>query len=325
MTNDGVTRRDVLAGLLGAAAATLGHATSARAAASGKARVVRVESARVWQGKARDPKVVAAMVDRGLVAFTGLATAEEAWRQYFKPGMRVGLKINVLGRPLVYTAREVTETVAARAIAAGVKPADVIVWDRHASHFGPTVYKPGTGTLGEQIRTGGQYDAARAANCSCGAAPLDRIVAETDITVNLPVMKDHQIAGVTGALKNISFGCYGNPGPAHRNNCDPYITETYAHYLTQTKVPLAILDATECCYDGGPQPGDPDRIWRENAIYVATDPVALDAVMRQVILDKRKAAGLNDTLRSCRHIETSADKGLGVADVAAIEIIRLTV
>lgn len=324
MANDGVRRRDVLAGLLGAAAATLAHPAVARAA-DGKARVVRVESEKVWQGKARDPKVVAAMLDRGIAAFTGQAAAEDAWRQYFKPGMRVGLKINLLGRPLVYTAREVTEAVAARAIAAGVKPTDVIVWDRHADHFGPTVYKPGIGRLGERIRTGGQYDRAKAAACSCGSAPLDRIVAETDITVNLPVMKNHGIAGVTGALKNIAFGCYDSPGPSHRGSCDPYITEAYAHYLTQTKIPLAILDATECCFDGGPDPGDPNTLWRENAIYVASDPVALDTVMRQVILAKRKAAGLSDILRMCRHIETSASKGLGVADPAAIDLVRVKI
>jgi hypothetical protein len=35
--------------------------------------------------------------------------------------------------------------------------------------------------------------------------------------------------------------------------------------------PLIILDATEGCFDGGPAPQNSQTVWRENAIYVATD------------------------------------------------------
>ena len=308
----GLTRRGLLTGMLGAAAAATLGGKRAVAAAASRVRIVRVESPKVWNGEARDPKVVAAMLERGMIAFTGQARAEDAWREYFKPGMRVGLKINLLGRPLVYTARELTEAVAAGVIGAGVKPADVIVWDRHADHFGPTDYKPGTGRLGERIQTGGRYDHTKLLQSSGGPCPLDTTVAETEVTVNLPVLKDHGGAGVTLALKNIAFGCYSHHRQAHGGNCDPYIAEAYQHFLTQTKIPLIILDATNGCFDDGPQPGNQDVIWRDNAIYVAADPVALDVVCRQVILDKRKAAGLSDKLRQARHIETAAGKGLGV-------------
>jgi uncharacterized protein (DUF362 family) len=324
MAGDALTRRNVLTGIFGAAAAAA-LAPGRAVAADGKVRVVRVESPRVWNGDARDPKVVALMLERGMLAFTGRTSAQEAWGQFFQPGMRVGLKINLLGRPLVYTARELTDAVAAGVIGAGVKPSDVLVWDRHESHFGPTDYKPGTGRLGERIATGGRYDNARALHASGGSCPIDTRVAETDVTVNLPVLKDHEVAGVTLALKNVAFGCYSHHGAAHGGNCDPFIAEAYQHYLSQTKVPLIVLDATKCCFDGGPQPRDQDVIWRDNAIYIATDPVALDVVCRQVILDKRKGAGLSDKLRQARHIETAAQKGLGVGDRAKIDLVTLTV
>jgi len=132
-------------------------------------------------------------------------------------------------------------------------------------------------------------------------------------------------SGITGALKNIAFGCYQNSRSAHDTNCDPYIAETCAHFLTITRVPLIILDATEGCFDGGPAPRNSQTIWRENAIYVATDPVALDTVMRDVILAKRRAAGLPDTLRQCRHIGTAAAKGLGIGDPARIDLVTVKV
>jgi uncharacterized protein (DUF362 family) len=311
--------------MLGAAAAATLAGRRAEGAPSTRARIVRVESPKVWNGDERDPKVVAAMLERGVTAFTGQANAVDAWRQFFTPGMRVGLKINLLGRPLLYTAREVTEAVAAGAISAGVTPSNVIVWDRHADHFGPTVYKPGTGRLGERIKTGGRYDNTKLLQSSGGPCPLDTTVAETDVTVNLPVLKDHGASGVTLALKNIAFGCYSHHRQAHSGNCDPYIAEAYHHYLTQTRVPLIVLDATSACFDDGPQPGNPDAIWRDNAIYVATDPVALDVVCRKVILDKRKAAGLSDKLRQSRHIETAAEKGLGIPDPDRIDLVTIRV
>jgi uncharacterized protein (DUF362 family) len=321
----GLTRRDVIAGLVGSAAAAAMSLERGEAAPA-KARVVRVESPDVWRGERRDPEVVTAMLHRGLVALSGETKPAEAWRRYFAPGTRVGLKINLLGRPLIYTARELTDAVAAGVIAAGVKPADVVVWDRHGGHFGPTVYKPGPGALGERIVVGGRYDARNAVRASGGIAPIDTIATEeTDVTVNLPVLKDHSGAGVTLSLKNIAFGCYDHHAGAHGGNCDPFIGEAYEHFTRTTRVPLIVLDATLACFEGGPAPRNPDSLWREGAIYLATDPVALDVVCRQVIMDKRQAMGRSDRTRDCHHIETAASKGLGIGDRARIDLVTLRV
>jgi uncharacterized protein (DUF362 family) len=321
----GMTRRGFFQGVVGTAvAATL--ASRRVAADTARAKVVRVESPGVWKGDLRRPEVVAAMVSAGMMAFTGEKQADAAWRVFVKPGMRVGFKLNLLGRPLVITAREVTDAAVSGAISAGVKPADITVWDRKPEHFGSTSYEPGTGRHGERIKVGSNWHDSMSADTSAGPAPIERIpVEDTDITINLPVIKDHSGAGVTGALKNVAFGCYRNHRSAHSGNCDPYIAEVYEHFVKTTKIPLIILDATEGCFDGGPAPQNSQTVWRENAIYVATDPVALDVVMRDVILAKRRAAGLPDKLRQCRHIETAATKGLGVGDSARIDIVTVKV
>jgi hypothetical protein len=227
----------------------------------------------------------------------------------------------LLGRPLVYTAPEVTDAVAAGVLLAGVRPENVIVWDRWKDHFGPTRYRFGRGALGQSIEHGGSYDRARALRASGGVCPIDVIPLDrTDVTVNLPVLKDHSVSGVTLALKNIAFGCYDHHGSAHDNGCDPFIAEACEHFAANARVPLIVLDATEACMDGGPRPSDRSRLWRENAIYVATDPVALDVVCRKVIMAKRAERGLPDKTRQSRHIETAARKGLGVGDGERIEV-----
>lgn len=320
ITDRGISRRSLLTGALGAAAVTALGSQRAQAATD-RARVVRVESPAVWRGETRDGAMVARMVDRGAMALTGEKTSGAAWARFFGPGLRVGLKINLLGRPLVYTAPEITASVVAAAIAAGVKADDIIVWDRHRGHFGPTAYKIGQGPAGERVQSGGPYDPAKVMRGSRGSAPVDTIASQsTDVTINLPVLKDHGAAGVTMALKNIAFGAYDHYGGAHDGNCDPFIPEAYQHYLTVTRVPLIVLDATEACFDGGPQPRDRARLWRENAVYLATDPVALDAVTREIILARRRAAGLSDSRSPSRHIETAAAKGLGIADLGRIDV-----
>jgi uncharacterized protein (DUF362 family) len=322
---DGLTRRGLFTGIVGGAAAAAFGKRFAFAVTE-RSRIVRVESDKVWNGAQRDPEVVARMVNAGVMAFTGAATPEAAWRFFFKPGTRVGLKINLLGRPLSYTAPEVTDAIAAGVLLAGVRPEEVIVWDRWKDHFGPTRYKFGRGSLGQSVEHGGSYDRARALRASGGLCPIDKIAVDrTDVTVNLPVLKDHGTSGVTLALKNIAFGCYDHHDKAHDNDCDPFIAEACEHFTANTKVPLIVMDGTEGCFDNGPRPSDRSRLWRENAIYVATDPVALDVVCRKVIMAKRSEKGLPDKTRQCHHIETAARKGLGVGDASRIEVTTVRV
>jgi uncharacterized protein (DUF362 family) len=323
--HEGLTRRGLLTQVMGGTAtALLGRRLAG--AELGKTRVVRVESERVFNGDTRDPQVIAQMVVKGLMVLTGEETAEAAWGRFFKPGQRVGLKINLLGRPFVYTAKEITDAVAQGVMSAGVKSADIIVWDRWKDHFGPTVYKLGRGTLGESIEAGGRYDAARGLRGLSGAAALDTMITErTDVTVNLPVLKDHSLSGVTLALKNIAFGCYDHYDGAHDGSCEPFISDACAHFLQVAKMPLHILDATKACFDGGPCPRDRSRIWKENAIYLATDAVALDVIARRVIMTRRAAAGLSDIQGPSRHIENAIRKGLGIGDPARIELVKVAV
>jgi uncharacterized protein (DUF362 family) len=322
--DNGMTRRGFVAGVVGSTLAVTLGARWAEAAPA-RARIVRVESPRVWKGDSRVPDVVADMVNQGLLSYTGQSRPADAWGQFFKPGQRVGLKMNLLGRPLVITSHAVTNAVAAGVLLAGVKPDDLIVWDRKAEHFGTNTYQPGRGPHGEHIVTGGQYSTTMA-ETSGGPVPLDLIPLEqTDLTVNLPVIKDHGGSGFTGALKNIAFGCYRNHRQAHSGNCEPFITEACSHFFATRKMPLIVLDATEGCFDGGPSPGNPDVLWRENAIYVGTDPVAMDAVCRDVLMAKRRAAGLHDKTPQSRHIENAAARGLGIADLSRIDVVTVKV
>lgn len=320
------SRRKVLAGLAGTLAA--GAASDALAAHDAKTTVVRVESPTVWKGERRDPQVIREMVQVGLLRLTGESTPAAAWNRFLRPDTKVGLKINLLGAPAIYTAPEITEVVAAAAIAAGIAPADLIVWDRYQEHFRRhgVEYTLGAQPSGFTVRAGGLYDSARQALTRPGPAPIDTLAAQaTEVTINLPVLKDHNNAGVTGALKNVAFGCFSHPDRAHEDCCDPYIAEAYAHFVRHNAVPLVIMDATRACFEGGPRADNPAHRWKENAIYLATDPVAIDFVAMQRIMRKRREMDVPDKTAMCIHLATAAAKGLGTNDPARIALATVRV
>ncbi len=323
--DDGLSRRSFIGGVASGVAVAAMHGQVSLAGPA-RARVVRVESDSLWDADRRDEGVLARMLDAGLTSLTGTESAVAAWKQLLPAGARVGVKINLLGRPYLVTAPEVTAAVVGGVLDAGWTSDQVTVWDRYAEHFRRSGYRAGKGSRGEAIEAGGSYDSARKARTSGGPVPIDRMVTErTDVTVSLPVLKDHGGAGVTGALKNIAFGAYDHHPTAHEGACDPYIAEAYAHYAAVARQPVIILDATEGCFDGGPRPSDRSRIWREGALYLATDPVALDVVVRDLIQARRRAAGLPDTTSRCRHIATAAKMGLGVGDRERIDVTTVSV
>jgi uncharacterized protein (DUF362 family) len=82
------------------------------------------------------------------------------------------------------------------------------------------------------------------------------LTTQVDGVLNLPILKQHMLAGMTGALKN-NFGCIHNPNKMHLDNCDPYIAEVNAVPAIRDKQRLVIMDALRPVVDNGPayQPG----------------------------------------------------------------------
>ncbi|MGW8178255.1 MAG: DUF362 domain-containing protein, partial [bacterium] len=62
-----------------------------------------------------------------------------------------------------------------------------------------------------------------------------------DVVINLPVLKDHGITGVTMAMKNL-FGAIHNPNKYHLNTGDPYVADVCMLSPIRQKVRLTICD-----------------------------------------------------------------------------------
>jgi uncharacterized protein (DUF362 family) len=159
------------------------------------------------------------------------------------------------------------------------------------------------------------------------ASRLARVLtAQVDGVLNLPVLKQHMLSGVTGALKN-NFGCIHNPNKMHLDGCDPYIAEVNAVPAIREKQRLVIMDALRPVVDNGPsyQPGMGEVA---NTLLFATDLVAVDTVGLDILAQLRTKRGLPalaDVGLAPTYLKTASKLGLGVSDLARIDVIALEV
>ena len=150
---------------------------------------------------------------------------------------------------------------------------------------------------------------------------MSRILTEeADSLINVGLLKDHGLAGVSIALKNISHGVISHPDNFHDNSCDPFIAAINSIPVIKDKIKLHICNGIVGLYEGGPMP-QKRHTWNDNRIILSRDPVALDTIGMNIIEGKRKEKNLRSLFNRPNlpvHIETAAKYGLGVCDLNLI-------
>lgn len=276
---------------------------------------------------ALDSDVLLKTLDNTLLAFYNKDNVIESWRQVVRPGEVIGLKVNCLsGRGTTHI--ELVEAVCERLRQAGIKAQNIIIWDRLNRDLEEAGFR--INYRGRGVRCFGN-DAAGFKNeletFGSAGSLVSKIPAQLcDGVINLPVLKDHSIAGVTFSLKNM-FGAIHNPNKYHLNVGDPYIADVNMLPSLRNKIRLNICDAIEAQYHGGPS-FMPQWRWDFNGLLVGADRVALDYTGWQIIEKKRKERGmpsLQEEGRQPTYIATAADAQhkLGTNDPARMEIIRI--
>lgn len=109
-----------------------------------RGRVVGVHNPHVTDDRHRiDRPTVRLMLDRGMCEFTGADHPSEAWKTFFSPGEVIGIKVNPVGkgdksRPNVVASisnQEVVLELVRNLKEIGIKPQDIVVFERYASEF----------------------------------------------------------------------------------------------------------------------------------------------------------------------------------------------
>jgi uncharacterized protein (DUF362 family) len=310
------------AAVLGAGADLAWGETSA----AKKSRVVIVRDAKLrTPGPAPDEKRVAAMLDHAMQTYFGAQNPVQPWKQIVRPGQVVGLKLNSLGRMLSPSVALVA-TICERLQQAGIKAGDIIVWDRGSRELEAAGFKlsnaPGAlRFIGSD--TAGYEDAA--VRYGSVTTRLSKIFTRCDVVINMPVLKSHNIVGVTMAMKNM-YGVINNPSTMHGSACNPYIADLNMVPQVRQRVRFVVGDMMTAVYEGGPS-YRPEYAWNENGLIVGEDQVAIDTTCAGIVERKRAEKGLQTLEQKgtpLTYLATAADAQhrLGTNDPARIALIE---
>jgi uncharacterized protein (DUF362 family) len=278
----------------------------------------------------------ARMLEALLTGLTRTSSVEEAWGQIIpelKPTSRIAIKVNCIN-PKLPSHPEVTLSLANTLVRAGVRDNNIIIWDRSEGNVIEGLTRCGytINTTTEGIRclavstSGVGFDKKNLLHVpSAGKGfPVTRIISEMcDFMINVSVLKDHGISGVTVSMKNF-YGAIPlwnefavmDVRRMHRDHGNPQIAELYNNAIIRDKVRLNVCDALLACYNGGPH-GRPQ--WAQYQLLASTDPVALDSVGLRMVETKRLEAGLPPASIRAGYIEAATSLGLGQSDPQKIE------
>jgi len=289
-----------------------------------KGRVVLARDAG-YDAFAKNP---AGLLERGMAALLETERGEDAWRRLFRREDVVAVKVNALAGPRLSPGWPLVQAVVKGLKSAGVPAGQIIVWDRSSRELQRLGYPVNTSGDGVKIfgtdalRQGYEETISRAGSVgSC----FSRIIAQyATAVINVGVLKDHDLAGISVLLKNF-FGAIHNPNKYHDQNCSPYVAHVNSHPTIRHKVRLNIVDAPVAQYHGGPAfNGGYD--WTFGGLILAADAVAADRVALELIHGQRQRAGLRTLRQEDRYpayIDVAGEMGLGEAKLTAIRQIEV--
>ena len=302
---------------------------------------VEAVSQNVWDGDRLDEDAVSELMDQAMMKFTGRASAKEAWRDIVLPDDIVGIKINPLGGPEFSTHPIIVDKIVEGVYGAGVLKKQIIIWDRFESHLLNAGYPikqdegevqtfasdtEGIGYDDEVFYESEKDSVNRRENESTRSRYSQIVTQHVDVLINVPVLKHHEMAGISGCLKNLAFGSVDNTRRFHGKPiyCNPAIAEILEHKVLKDKLVLNIVDGLVASFDRGPT-YHAESAWNYGSLFVGADPVILDVLVLQTVNQKREELELGSVSKLANHINTASVLGLGTntldqADLRRVEI-----
>jgi len=293
-----------------------------------------------------DQTAVDSMFDLGLRELTGAATVIDAWTSLiptYRHGERIAIKVNFNNtrtcdstEPVIDALMEPVNAVVRGLIQFGVAPQDICVYD--AVRALPERF------VGKDLHGVGFYDGWSETFCrteaeftyhgdsqvtffppagvTMPAEYVTEVLMNATYLINMPIMKGgHPLAGVTLGFKN-HFGtihaCAGlhdyvnvvGTPPAYRTDYNPLV-DLLGSPLIGGKTVLTVGDALFAAriFNQAPVPWTTFGEQLPNSLFFATDPVAVDCIMHDLIIAEPGTAVPED---ANNYLRLAADSGLGI-------------
>jgi hypothetical protein len=312
------------------------------------ARVVIVRDPQATVAFQPRPEKVRAMVNRGIMVWTGKKTVAAAWRSLISSQDVVGIKVYSAPGPNSGTRPAVAAGVVEGLLEASVPPTNIIVWDKEIDHlrnagflelaarYGIRVegsatagydeqvfYSPDKPILGQLIF--GDLEFGRQGDKVGRKSFVSKLVSKgmTKI-INVPSLLNHYRAGVCGNLYSLTMGSVDNTFrfESDTERLATAVPEIYALPALGDRVVLNIVDALICQYEGE----NTSRLHDSaalNQLRFSTDPVALDVLSLEEVTRQREAAKLAINTNRFDLFPNASELELGVSDQSRIRIERV--
>jgi len=292
-------------------------------------KVVHARHAGVWAGDTLSPVVLQQMLDASITELTGLNDAHEAWAALFDPHERIAIKVNTIEESRYYwTHVPLVMAVAEKLQEIGVPAEQIFIFDRATFEMegagysinedGPGVRCYGSGKKGytENWTLKGHME-DRLRDSPIG---LSNILLDCDALINIPLLKSHDISGISFAMKN-HFGTFDRPGYYFHQRIGGAIPELNVLSPIRERSRLIIGDTLEIVNN---------TRWitaaTGDSILMSFDPVAHDAVGLQMLSEAMVSEGHDPAAAldlAAPWLESGAELGLGTNDLTSIELVEV--
>lgn len=298
------------------------------------------------------------MLKSAMLRLTGQENLKEAWLQLVGPDDIIGLKVNPIAGKLLSTSHAVTRAIIRQLEEAGIRRDHLLIWDRREADLKEsgftaenypdipimgTEYQDENGSYinaegkfyGEErvdkkhyfyVDLEGEYDAYTLPYMINGGkySYFTKICTEkiTKI-INVPVIKNAGTT-ITVCMKNLAFGSITNTARLHGPMWHDTCACACAFPPLRDKVVLNIADGLTGCFDGGPS-ANPQFICHYNTLVIGTDPVAVDRICYDIVINKRILEGLQEKEKAGARtfMDMAQELKLGVADKDKIELTEI--
>lgn len=256
----------------------------------------------------------AVMFDRGIEAMGGM-------RKFVKAGQTVVVKPNigwdVTPERAANTHPELVKRIVQHCYQAGAK--EVIVFDNTCDNWIRSYKNSGiedaVKDAGGRMMPGNTESFYKEVTIPKGkrlkSAKVHELILNSDVFINVPVLKHHGSARLTIALKNL-MGIIWDRRYWHRND----LHQCIADFGTFRKPDLNIVDAYNVMMQNGPRGVSVDDIVTMKSLIISADMVAADAASARLFGSDPADIG---------HIKIADEMGIGTMDLSKLNIHRIVV
>jgi hypothetical protein len=226
----------------------------------------------------------------------------------------VAIKVNTIQTSDIWSHVELVEAITDRLQQSGLPAEQIVIFDRSTAELELAGYQinrdgPGVRCYG----TDGDYAADwEILGSEIG---LSNILLECDALINVPLLKQHDLTGISFSLKN-HYGTFDRPESFHIPRIFTALAELNGLPPIRDRTRMIVGDALEVVEPGW------SSAWPGESILMSFDPVAHDVIGLQLFSQAHEEHDRNlpipSLTRASNWLQNCADAGLGTNDPNAI-------